>query len=66
MTELNCNHECHKCPGWTLNGETNCIIINQVMKTARMETKIASLQMINETLLGQINERKKEKTNENV
>ena len=48
MTGLNCNHDCQKCPGWTLRGETCCIIINQVMKTARIETKTAEAILINE------------------
>lgn len=58
MTELNCNHECLKCPAWTLSGETSCIIINQVMRTARMETKVVEAELRNET--------KKVKTNENI
>lgn len=53
MTDLNCNHDCQKCPGWTLSGETNCIIINQVMKTVRTKTKIAEVELINEIKKGE-------------
>ena len=47
MTELNCNHDCQKCPGWTLGGETNCLVINEIMKKARLETDIARIHRNN-------------------
>lgn len=43
MTQLDCNHDCQKCPAWTLGGRTNCILINEIMKKLVYETDIAHM-----------------------
>ena len=47
MTGLDCNHDCQKCPAWTLGGRTNCIIINETMKKLEYETDTSRIERNN-------------------